>query len=135
MFLLKNAFSVTEGTFLLVETAELTCFRIESFQGIKYVLQFYSVGADVLYGRGAHRSRDQRKIFNAGITVGNAIAHQIIPNFPRSCFHQHRISACFNPDTLDVHFRSEEHTSALQSLMRISYAVFCLKKKQYNNIQ
>src|SRR3546814_1067124 len=39
--------------------------------------------------------------------------------------------------------RSEEHTSELQSLMRISYAVFCLKKKkkrknnsntQYNNI-
>src|SRR3546814_10732659 len=29
--------------------------------------------------------------------------------------------------------RSEEHTSELQSLMRISYAVFCLKKKkQYN---
>src|SRR3546814_8394489 len=26
------------------------------------------------------------------------------------------------------HFRSEEHTSELQSLMRISYAVFCLKK-------
>src|SRR3546814_3102187 len=34
--------------------------------------------------------------------------------------------------------RSEEHTSELQSLMRISYAVFCLKKKtqkQYNTIQ
>src|SRR3546814_8974613 len=37
--------------------------------------------------------------------------------------------------------RSEEHTSELQSLMRISYAVFCLKKKkkhkrkQQNNIQ
>src|SRR3546814_10875341 len=36
--------------------------------------------------------------------------------------------------------RSEEHTSELQSLMRISYAVFCLKKKKeyhtaYNNIQ
>src|SRR3546814_4629501 len=31
------------------------------------------------------------------------------------------------------HDRSEEHTSELQSLMRISYAVFCLKKKkQYN---
>src|SRR3546814_5438780 len=27
------------------------------------------------------------------------------------------------------HYRSEEHTSELQSLMRISYAVFCLKKK------
>src|SRR3546814_2197807 len=31
-------------------------------------------------------------------------------------------------------FRSEEHTSELQSLMRISYAVFCLKKKTNNNI-
>src|SRR3546814_5279731 len=30
--------------------------------------------------------------------------------------------------------RSEEHTSELQSLMRISYAVFCLKKKKMNTI-
>src|SRR3546814_7357116 len=30
----------------------------------------------------------------------------------------------------DEHGRSEEHTSELQSLMRSSYAVFCLKKKQ-----
>src|SRR3546814_3648558 len=29
-------------------------------------------------------------------------------------------------------YRSEEHTSELQSLMRISYAVFCLKKKKNN---
>src|SRR3546814_8430144 len=39
-----------------------------------------------------------------------------------------------NPDVLLLdeptnHLRSEEHTSELQSLMRISYAVFCLKKK------
>src|SRR3546814_1441726 len=32
-------------------------------------------------------------------------------------------------------FRSEEHTSELQSLMRNSYAVFCLKKKKNNNKQ
>src|SRR3546814_3435040 len=31
--------------------------------------------------------------------------------------------------------RSEEHTSELQSLMRISYAVFCLKKKNIQNIK
>src|SRR3546814_5650890 len=30
--------------------------------------------------------------------------------------------------------RSEEHTSELQSLMRISYAVFCLKKKKYTKV-
>src|SRR3546814_4660393 len=33
-----------------------------------------------------------------------------------------------------IPMRSEEHTSELQSLMRISYAVFCLKKKKYNMI-
>src|SRR3546814_4617371 len=32
---------------------------------------------------------------------------------------------------LKRHYRSEEHTSELQSLMRISYAVFCLKKKKH----
>src|SRR3546814_5922532 len=34
---------------------------------------------------------------------------------------------------LPLTLRSEEHTSELQSLMRISYAVFCLKKKQTIN--
>src|SRR3546814_10586501 len=35
----------------------------------------------------------------------------------------------------NVQVRSEEHTSELQSLMRISYAVFCLKKKKRNKIE
>src|SRR3546814_4741724 len=35
--------------------------------------------------------------------------------------------------TAQVRMRSEEHTSELQSLMRISYAVFCLKKKKQNH--
>src|SRR3546814_5946374 len=35
----------------------------------------------------------------------------------------------------DIAARSEEHTSELQSLMRNSYAVFCLKKKQQNNTE
>src|SRR3546814_6141874 len=34
------------------------------------------------------------------------------------------------PANVPMHDRSEEHTSELQSLMRISYAVFCLKKKK-----
>src|SRR3546814_8727985 len=35
----------------------------------------------------------------------------------------------------DGRMRSEEHTSELQSLMRISYAVFCLKKKKQKSTQ
>src|SRR3546814_1530489 len=51
----------------------------------------------------------------------------------------HPVSAPYNPntqvpwDTYAHEARSEEHTSELQSLMRISYAVFCLKKKNKTN--
>src|SRR3546814_5509934 len=38
-----------------------------------------------------------------------------------------------NLATIARNWRSEEHTSELQSLMRISYAVFCLKKKTTTN--
>src|SRR3546814_6025646 len=56
-----------------------------------------------------------------------------------ACFDR-RIIFCkvsLSPDpavnpALDL-FRSEEHTSELQSLMRISYAVFCLKKKKQHD--
>src|SRR3546814_1057783 len=40
-----------------------------------------------------------------------------------------RRPACLSPAGTWLWDRSEEHTSELQSLMRISYAVFCLKKK------
>src|SRR3546814_3035095 len=46
------------------------------------------------------------------------------------------LAFCLDGDAFDagqvhaIHKRSEEHTSELQSLMRISYAVFCLKKKK-----
>src|SRR3546814_9346942 len=39
------------------------------------------------------------------------------------------------PTGMPVGRRSEEHTSELQSLMRISYAVFCLKKKKHHSKQ
>src|SRR3546814_3159026 len=42
---------------------------------------------------------------------------------------------CSNRDSDVYRDRSEEHTSELQSLMRISYAVFCLTKNKYTNLQ
>src|SRR3546814_10303363 len=45
--------------------------------------------------------------------------------------HGHRSCAAWRCSGFDLAgLRSEEHTSELQSLMRISYAVFCLKKKK-----
>src|SRR3546814_2382355 len=60
---------------------------------------------------------------------------------PSSCIRSHRTCASlvaektsFAPTVAaKLVFRSEEHTSELQSLMRISYAVFCLKKKKKDN--
>src|SRR3546814_16189420 len=51
-----------------------------------------------------------------------------LPHDRRLLAHSHRGSAADRP-RLQAR-RSEEHTSELQSLMRISYAVFCLKKKK-----
>src|SRR3546814_6804240 len=61
----------------------------------------------------------------AGVRVIERVPHHLPPN-P----HNERYLATKR------NRRSEEHTSELQSLMRISYAVFCLKKKRkqkYNN--
>src|SRR3546814_5704890 len=48
--------------------------------------------------------------------------------FPR----QPKLAVASGPQTCER--RSEEHTSELQSLMRISYAVFCLKNKNKRNL-
>src|SRR3546814_1487984 len=48
---------------------------------------------------------------------------------PTPAFRQSHIPNCDRGKRIAVR-RSEEHTSELQSLMRISYAVFCLKKKK-----
>src|SRR3546814_10061116 len=44
-----------------------------------------------------------------------------------------RVALALLDNWRDLPVRSEEHTSELQSLMRNSYAVFCLKKKQQQN--
>src|SRR3546814_7302784 len=60
---------------------------------------------------------------------------QLCESLSASMIHDHdRVSIAVTADGSAVHAdisvsRSEEHTSELQSLMRISYAVFCLKKK------
>src|SRR3546814_8894477 len=48
----------------------------------------------------------------------------------RNCPHGRAARRCCKNSC----YRSEEHTSELQSLMRISYAVFCLKKKTTRNL-
>src|SRR3546814_8701355 len=58
-----------------------------------------------------------------------ASASQAIANALRDRLEETISIATLDPSDLGQIIRSEEHTSELQSLMRISYAVFCLKKK------
>src|SRR3546814_2025692 len=66
------------------------------------------------------------------VLVENIIRAQEKTRFDRSHFRGFGESALEFETVYIVLDRSEEHTSELQSLMRISYAVFCLKKKKKN---
>src|SRR3546814_3613587 len=61
-----------------------------------------------------------------GLSLGDRVANAITRLTWRTPLHAFRLKGRFPLKLL----RSEEHTSELQSLMRISYAVFCLKKKK-----
>src|SRR3546814_9955780 len=66
------------------------------------------------------------------------LAHDLalIDRLPLLEIEDHRAVRLDRADAVEARNRSEEHTSELQSLMRISYAVFCLKKKKkYNRSQ
>src|SRR3546814_10508113 len=72
-------------------------------------------------GIGDRPSLGQRRL---GLQAASPIAHQ-----PVIDVHQDA-EVVQRRDRVWIERRSEEHTSELQSLMRISYAVFCLKKKK-----
>src|SRR3546814_6722676 len=64
------------------------------------------------------------------VSAGNATAGVLFGPFGAAVYGADRLQQPAHPQTHRA--RSEEHTSELQSLMRISYAVLCLKKKNNN---
>src|SRR3546814_9443567 len=71
--------------------------------------------------RGTENGIDQFRIGSAGVELQQCRLHRV-QTF--QTFIEERLV-----ELAEINLRSEEHTSELQSLMRISYAVFCLKKK------
>src|SRR3546814_6876921 len=69
-----------------------------------------------------------RHAFQAGISFGKD--DMIIPESKVGTVDETRALVADYEQQYQDGLRSEEHTSELQSLMRISYAVFCLKKKK-----
>src|SRR3546814_2734112 len=71
---------------------------------------------------------DRRQTWMMAMAVSNALLLYKVVSFASAEGSGNLLSTLAISHLL---FRSEEHTSALQSLMRISYAVFCLKNKKY----
>src|SRR3546814_5463554 len=74
-----------------------------------------------------HLEADHHAIADAVAVAGGEVAIDAAPD--RAALGAHADVLDDVEAAVGVHLRSEEHTSELQSLMRISYAVFCLKKK------
>src|SRR3546814_7983585 len=92
------------------------------------------IGLDVDAGRGAAIEREvldrcQRVVMCAPLRIdpGPIDRRWLQRRAGAAQRHQQRGT---DAQQMATHDRSEEHTSELQSLMRISYAVFCLKKKK-----
>src|SRR3546814_6492820 len=79
--------------------------------------------SDLLFKELAHRRAERLMILSIGRARQNIERHRLPFLVPDR-------GLCSILDLTFTSTRSEEHTSELQSLMRISYAVFCLKKKQ-----
>src|SRR3546814_3183223 len=90
--------------------------------------------------------QDKVTIITGGSSgIGAAAARRFVNAGANVCIASRRDSSAFADEIgaisimcdvakeSDVRRRSEEHTSELQSLMRISYAVFCLKKNKTIN--
>src|SRR3546814_5253284 len=91
--------------------------------------------AQVVEADGAHRLRRHISVVTQSEAERTHLLRQRqllrikLRYLKRGGFHHHRLVGVFAGLLVDAQDRSEEHTSELQSLMRISYAVFCLKKK------
>src|SRR3546814_10759053 len=77
----------------------------------------------------ARRSIAHHNVALAGATIVTSRGDEVIDSGTIVIVNG-RIEQIGSSDCVRVPVRSEEHTSELQSLMRISYAVFCLKKKK-----
>src|SRR3546814_1606120 len=84
-------------------------------------------------GTGAHRhggDAGRSETHQAGRPFGRSVKAAIPRVYRHSEDGEPKMVIFSDPARSLLKVRSEEHTSELQSLMRISYAVFCLKKKK-----
>src|SRR3546814_1120858 len=98
----------------------------DTITAIRHGLPLAECGAH-LFRNGERHLRTRRALANihASVAGGQALLAAAVELARRCTFNLREVKYDYPAE-----LRSEEHTSELQSLMRISYAVFCLKKKK-----
>src|SRR3546814_5921680 len=94
----------------------------------KLITQIDRPGVDILVQLAEHDAG----ILPSGAQIVDIVVDRFVEHIAEAALiGRVALGVRIGPTNIDA--RSEEHTSELQSLMRISYAVFCLKKKNNNN--
>src|SRR3546814_10339107 len=96
---------------------------------VPYPTLFRSLSADRRQPTPAEQRCKHRHLVMRAVDVPKKRAFQVVGAFIGRFVERDLEDALFALFAQRAHQRSEEHTSELQSLMRISYAVFCLKTK------
>src|SRR3546814_8980642 len=93
---------------------------------------FYAEWVSVASDEARHFTMLRERLRESGHDYGDFDAHNGLWEMAEKTAHDGLARMALVPRVLEARGldRSEEHTSELQSLMRISYAVFCLKKKK-----
>src|SRR3546814_8098510 len=103
------------------QRAGVPVWKLAGLDGVRPLLTTFTVGADdpaVMAERAA------------AFTQARALKLKLTGDAELDAARVRAVRARCPDPWIGVDARSEEHTSELQSLMRISYAVFCLKKKK-----
>src|SRR3546814_4365366 len=120
----------------IIDRAEGNAFFVEELVGATWASRVPEDLADLLLVRLDGLDETARRVVRAISAAGRRVSHELLAEasgVPESDLDAALRSAVDShvlvTESGDSYARSEEHTSELPSLMRTSYAVFCLKKK------
>ena len=85
--MLEDGVAVAKAALRGIQAERLAGGQIEGVERFKPILQLHAIGTDVLHGRGAHRARDERQIFQPWEPVRQRPGHSIVPDLARARLH------------------------------------------------
>ncbi len=104
----KHRITVAEPTLGGIQGKDLARLQVDRVERVKAVLQFNAVGTQVLHRSGAHRARNKRHVFKAGIALLQRPGHEIVPVLASARLHHKGFGRFFHQaPALDLDFQDQ----------------------------